>query len=314
MKKVEAPIKRGGSKKRARRQNLLFFAYISPWLTGFAAFTILPMVLSLIFSFTSVSMATVTSKPWEFVGLQNYIRIFTEDENFHQALLNTFAYAFIKVFLMVAFALLVSLLLNAKILGRKVFRIMIYLPAIIPSVSVALLWKLIFTGGEFNIANYLLSYLGIQPVNFFGNGVSAMGTLIFVGIWSGLGPNMLVLLAALQNVPKDLIEAAELDGANAFQRFFHITIPCITPALVFSILTGLIGSLQTYVESKLLTGGGPGISTTTTSMLIVGNAFKTIGNKTLGYASAQGWIVFAITFVLTLVYFLYRHKKEKVDK
>lgn len=280
-----------------------FFLYISPWLIGFALFTILPLVLSLIFSFTNVSMATVISDPWEFIGLKNYISIFTQDDDFKRAIFNTFVFASIKVAFLVLFALLIAMLLNTPIIGRKIFRVMIYLPAIIPAVSVALLWRLIFTGGEFNVANYLLSYLGFQRVNFFGNGVSSMGVVIFVSIWGGLGPTMLILLAALQDIPKDIQEAALLDGANAFQRFIHITLPTIYPAIFFSIVTGLIGSLQEYTETKLLTEGGPGNATLTMSMSIVSNAFKTIGNKTLGYASAQGWVVFLLTFILTLIYF-----------
>jgi multiple sugar transport system permease protein len=280
-----------------------FFLYISPWLIGFALFTILPLALSFIFSFTNVSMATVISDPWEFIGLKNYISIFTQDDDFKRAILNTFVFASIKVAFLVLFALLIAMLLNTPIVGRKIFRVMIYLPAIIPAVSVALLWRLIFTGGEFNVANYLLSYLGFQRVNFFGNGVSSMGVVIFVSIWGGLGPTMLILLAALQDIPKDIQEAALLDGANAFQRFLHITLPTIYPAIFFSIVTGLIGSLQEYTETKLLTEGGPGNATLTMSMSIVGNAFKTIGNKTLGYASAQGWVVFLLTFILTLIYF-----------
>lgn len=298
-----------------RRRILSFFAYISPWLIGFAAFTIIPMVLSLIYSFTNVKMATVNSQPLQSVGFQNYIRIFTEDDNFRRAILNTLVYSFIKVALLVVIAVLVALLLDRGIPGRKIFRVMIYLPAVIPVVGVALLWKLIFTGGEFNVVNYFLSYLGLAPVNFFGDGVSAMGTIIFIGIWSGLGPTMLIVLAAIQGIPKDYMEAAELDGANAIQRLFYIILPSISKTLVFVILTSLISSLQTYAEVKLLTEGGPGNSTMTMSMLIVSNAFKTLGNKTLGYACAQGWLVFAMTFIFGVAYVkLSSNNESKRDK
>ncbi len=288
-----------------------FFMYISPWLIGFACFTIVPMVLSMIYSFTDVKMATVNSSKLNFINFRNYIYIFTEDKDFQRAILNTLAYAFIKVGLLVIFALLLALLLNRKVFGRKIFRVLIYLPAVIPVVSVSLLWKLIFTGGENNVANYFLSYLGLAPVNFFGNATSAMGTIIFVGIWSGLGPTMLILLAAIQGVSSDLLEASELDGANAFHRLIYIIIPTISKALVFVVLTSLISSLQAYAEVKLLTEGGPGNATTTMSLLIVANAFKTLGNKTLGYACAQGWVVFLMTFVFGLVYVLLSTKKEK---
>ncbi len=288
-----------------------FFIYISPWLIGFACFTIVPMVLSMIYSFTDVKMATVNSSKLNFINFRNYIYIFTEDKDFQRAILNTLTYAFVKVGLLVIFALLLALLLNRKVFGRKVFRVLIYLPAVIPVVSVSLLWKLIFTGGENNVANYFLSYLGLAPVNFFGNATSAMGTIIFVGIWSGLGPTMLILLAAIQGVSSDLLEASELDGANAFHRLIYIIIPTISKALVFVVLTSLISSLQAYAEVKLLTEGGPGNATTTMSLLIVANAFKTLGNKTLGYACAQGWVVFLMTFVFGLVYVLLSTKKEK---
>lgn len=301
-----------GRKERENRQK--FFLYISPWLIGLVAFTVVPLILSIIYSFTNTSMATVNSEPLEFVGFQNYINIFTLDTDFQQAILNTFIYAIVKVALIVVLALLFALILNRKIFGRNTFRILIYLPAVIPVVSVSLLWKLIFTGGEFNIANYLLSYLGLAPVNFFGDGASAMATVIFVGVWSGLGPTMLIILAAIQGVSQELLEAAELDGANGFQRLIHIIIPSISNAMVFVILTSMISSLQAYAEVELLTGGGPGNSTTTMSLLIVKNAFKTIGNKTLGYACAQGWIVFLLTFGLSLIYVLKSTKKDKTAR
>lgn len=296
--------------KHERKKTARFFAYISPWLIGFTAFTVFPMVLSMIYSLTDVKMATANSQPLNFVGLRNYIRIFTEDENFRQAIWNTLVYSFVKVAFLLVFAVLIALLLDRKIIGRKAFRVMIYLPAVIPVVSVALLWKLIFTGGEFNVVNFFLSYLGLEPVNFFGTGTSAMGTIIFIGIWSGLGPTMLVVLAAIQGVPKDYLEAAELDGANAMRRLVHIILPCISKTLVFVILTSLISALQTYAEVKLLTEGGPGNSTVTISMLIVTNAFKTLGNKTLGYACAQGWLLFAMTLVFGVTYVKLSSNKE----
>lgn len=299
-------------REKVNRKN--FFLYISPWLIGLSAFTIFPMILSIIYSFTDVKMATVKSEPLNFIGFKNYLNIFTIDDNFKVAIFNTFTYALIKVSLLVIFAILFALLLNSKIVGKKIFRVMIYLPSVIPVVSVSLLWKLIFTGNEANIINYFLSYLGIAPVNFFGNGVSAMGTIIFVGIWSGLGPTMLIVLAAIQGVDKELLEASELDGANAWHRLINIIIPTISKALIFVILTSLISSLQAYAEVKLLTNGGPGNQTMTMSLLIVNNAFKTMGNKTLGYACAQGWIVFVLTFGFALVYVILSNKNERENK
>lgn len=297
-----------------KRKTALFFAYISPWLIGLTCFTIIPIAISFILSFTSVSMMNFSTDPREFVGIDNYIRIFTEDTNFHRALLNTFVYAFTKVFLLTFIALLIALLLNKKIIGRKVYRVLIYLPSIIPVVSVALLWKMIFTGNEQNIISYVLSFIGVKPINFFGSEFSSMATIIFIGIWNGLGPTMLILLAGIQGIDNDIIEASELDGVNVWQKFIHIILPNLYPTLFFVILTGLISSLQAYAEIKLLTNGGPGIATLTTSMLIYDNAFKSIGNKTLGYASTQGWIVFVLTLILTIIYMSANNSKEKKDK
>ncbi len=300
--------------RKERENRIKFFTYISPWLIGLTLFTIVPMFLSIVYSLTDVKMTNVNSEPLNFIGLNNFIYIFTEDKDFQQAILNTFIYAIVKVALIVVLSLLFALILNRKIFGRKTFRVMLYLPAVIPVVSVSLLWKLIFTGGEFNVANYFLSYLGIAPVNFFANGPSAMGTLIFVGVWSGLGPTMLIILAAIQGVNQELIEAAQLDGANGFQRLIHIIIPSISKAMVFVILTSMISALQAYAEVDLLTAGGPGNSTMTMSLLIVQNAFKTLGKKTLGYACAQGWVVFLLTFGIALIYVIMSTKKEKEER
>ena len=297
-----------------KRKTMLFFAYISPWLIGLLCFTVIPIVISFILSFTNVSMMNFSTDPWEFVGIDNYIDILTEDTYFQRAILNTFVYAFVKVFLLTFIALLIALLLNKKIVGRKVYRILIYLPSVIPVVSVAMLWKMIFTGNEQNIISFALSFLGIQPINFFGSEFSSMSTIIFIGIWNGLGPTMLILLAGIQGIDSEIVEASELDGVNVFQKLFHIVLPSLYPTLFFVILTGLISSLQAYAEVKLLTNGGPGISTLTTSLLIVQNAFNSIGKKTLGYASAQGWIIFVLTLVLTLIYMTANNAKEKKDK
>lgn len=302
-KKIRKPL------TRKARRTLTFFAFISPWLIGFTAFTIVPMIMSLIYSFTDVSMATVQDE-LSFLGFDNFIYIFTKDDDFKRAILNTFVFAGVKVLLLTVFSLLFALLLNAKIIGRKVFRVLIYLPSIIPIVSVSLLWKLLFSGEQFNVINFFLSYLGLQPVNFLSSN-TAMGTIIFISIWSGLGPNMLIFLAAIQNVDTQLMEAAELDGAGPFRKFISVIVPAIKPVLFFVVLTSLIGSLQAYAEVELLTGGGPGVSTLTMSMSIVNNAFKTIGIKTLGYACAQGWIVFLLTFVLTLIYIIRQNKALK---
>lgn len=292
---------------RERENRKKFFLYISPWLIGLVAFTVVPLILSIVYSFTNTTMATVNSEPLEFIGFNNYIYIFTKDTLFQEAIKTTFIYAIVKVVLIVVLALVFALILNRKIFGRKTFRVLIYLPAVIPVVSISLLWKLIFLG-EDNVANYFLSFLGLAPVEFFADQASSLATIIFIGVWGGLGPTMLIILAAIQGVNPELLEAAELDGANGFQRIIHIVIPSISNAMVFVILTSMISALQAYAEVELLTGGAN--STATMSLLIVKNAFEEIGSETLGYACAQGWVVFLITFGLSLIYVIKSSKKE----
>ena len=301
-------VKRGLSSKA--QKTIQFFAYISPWLLGFIGFTIVPLTLSLVYSFTDVSINTVNDG-FNFIGFENYATIFLDDADFLQSIYNTLIYTAAKVVLLVLLALLTAIMLNSKICARKVLRVLIYLPALIPAVSSAILWKLLFTNGTENVANFFLSYLGLQPVNFFGEGSTSMGTLIFIGIWNGLGPTMIVFLAAIQGVEQDIMEASDLDGAGPFRKFIHIIIPSILPVMFFVVLTSVISAMQTYTEVKLLTGGGPGNSTITMSMSIVNNAFKSTGRKMLGYACAQGWVVFVFTFVLTLIYVWNMNRTQK---
>ena len=288
--------------KLKRQENRNFYLYISPWLIGLTLFTVIPLLMSLYFSFTNVVMSSALDGTHKFIFFDNYVRIFTKDHDFITSIGNTFIYTFFKVLFTTIFALLFALIFNSSIFAKKLDRVLVYLPAIIPVVSVALLWQMLFTGGEANIMNYFLSKIGFKPTNFFGSNSSAMATVIFVGVWSGIGPSMLIFLAALQNVPSDLLEAATIDGAGPIRKFFNIILPMISSSIFFVALTGVIGGLQAYAEIKLLTNGGPGIATTTMNMLIVNNAFNTLGNKTLGYASAQGWVVFAITLIFTIIF------------
>ncbi len=301
-KKKETPkVPKTGS---FQRQNVkLFFLYVSPWIIGFAAFTIVPMIFSLMFSFTNVVFSTATTKPMNVVGFKNFAKVF-EDTAFLTSIGNTFLMAILKVVLLTICSLLIAVLLNQKIPGKKVWRVFVYLPSVIPVVSCAMLWELMFKGlgSSQNIVSYALSLIGINNVAFLEDPFLSKMVIVFIGVWGGLGPNMFIFLAALQGVPNDIIEASSLDGAGACRRFFSIVVPTIAPTVFFVSLTGMIGSLQMYAEVELLTGGGPGGATNTMNLLIVLNAFdSTPGGKTgMGYACAQAWIVFLIVLILTI--------------
>ncbi len=286
------------SSKQSMRSARNFYLYLSPWIITFLLFTIIPMGFSLVMSFTSAKITTLTTKGLEFIGFENYKKIFTIDQRFLRSIGNTLIYAFAKVSIGTVLALLLAILLNTKIPGRKIFRTMIYLPAVIPVVGSTLLWKMMIFQDR-NIVNYLLSAFNITSIDFLSPDM-VLGTVTAINIWGGLGPTMLILLAGLQNVPQDLIEAAELDGANAFVKFIKISLPMISPTIFFTVITGLIGAFQVYAEVKLLTGSMS--ETVTMAMMVVNNAFS-LDAFGMGYASAQGWVIFAMTLVFTAIFF-----------
>ncbi len=284
--------------KQALRSACNFYLFVSPWIIVFLLFTIIPMAFSLVMSFTSAKITTLTTRPLQFIGLENFTLIFTKDARFMRAIRNTLIYAFSRVFFGTLLALLIALLLNTKIRGRKVFRTLIYSPAVIPIVGATLLWKLMIFQDR-SIINYILSLFGLADVNFLSPRL-ALGTVTAINIWSGLGPSMLILLAGLQDVPQDLLDAADLDGASSFMKFRKIVLPMLSPSLFFVIITGLIGAFQVYAEVKLLTGSSS--ETVTMADQVVSNAFA-LDAYGIGYASAQGWIVFLITMVFTMIFF-----------
>ncbi|MDG0888973.1 carbohydrate ABC transporter permease [Paracholeplasma manati] len=290
--------------KRSTRQRINFYLFVSPWILGFCIFSILPMLTSLYYSFTKITVLGLGRRNPEWIGMGNYVAVFTDDNVFIRSIQNTFIFSFGRVFLGIIVALLVALLMNTKIPGKRIYRTLIYLPAIIPIVGSAILWKQLFST-DFSLFNYFLSIIGIPPVEWLSYD-NAMGSIIFMSIWSGLGPTMIILLAALQNVPRELIEAAKVDGANTVIRFRHITIPMVSPTIVYLLVTGFISALQAYAEMDLLTGGGPGNVTTTMAMNVVFNAFDGRG---MGYASAQAWVIFAIILVFSIFFFKIINKR-----
>lgn len=285
--------------KRKTKEHFTFYGFISPWIIGFSLFTLVPMCLSLFYSFTKVTVLRL-SKPPKFVFLDNYISIFTKDADFMKSIANTFYYSFFRVFIGVFIALLISILFNREMKGKRLFRTLTYLPSVLPIVGSALLWQLLFSN-DLSLFNYFFDLVGIPRVAWLSYD-NAMNSVILMSVWCSIGPTMTVLIAAMQGVPAELQEAVDIDGGNAWHKFVYITLPIISPTLLYVIVTGFIGALQSYAEMKLLTGGGPGNSTTTMSMLVVNNAFTDDGLG-MGYASAEAWVIFIITLVFTAVFF-----------
>ena len=270
------------------------YIYILPWMIGFLIFQLYPLVASFIYSFTDYS---ITNTP-KFIGIANYIEIFTKDHNFFQSLKVTFQYVFLAVPLKVGFALLVAVILSQKLRGINWYRTAYYIPSIFGgSVAVSILWRFLFM--ENGLINQIFGTVGLPPVKWLSSPKIALYTLILLNVWQ-FGSSMVLFLAALKQAPEDLYEAARIDGAGRIQIFTRITLPLISPVLFFNILMQMINGFQDFTGSFVITGGGPLQSTLMYALKLYNDAFT---HFKMGYASALSWILFAIIFVITIVFF-----------
>jgi multiple sugar transport system permease protein len=278
----------------ARREAITAYLLISPWLIGFVVFTLGPMLASLIFSFTDYSIV----KPTHFLGLQNYITMLFNDYRFWHSLKVTLTYAIFAIPLGLALGLGLALLLNAKIPAIAAWRTIYYTPSVVSGVAVAILWAYLFNP-QYGVINWLLSLVGIKGPGWLTSPQWALPALIIMSLW-GVGGGMIIYLAGLQGIPTTFYEAAEVDGANAVQKFFNITLPMITPVLFYNLIIGIIGTFQIFTSVYVMTQGGPVESTLFYNLNLYNNAFR---YQAMGYASALAWALFAIVLVLTLLVF-----------
>jgi multiple sugar transport system permease protein len=281
----------GAAMTRGERQNLgLGLLFISPWIVGFLVFTLYPMAASVFYSFCDYD---VLSKPvW--IGLLNYRDMFT-DEVFWKSLYNTIYYVAFALPLGLLIAITMAILLNNNVVLRPVFRTCFFLPSLVPIVAVSMLWLWIFNG-SFGLLNYALGLLGLEGPNWLGNEAWTKPALVITTLW-GAGGSMVIYLAALQDVPRELYESAEIDGASAWHKIRHITLPLITPVIYFNLVMGIIGSLQVFAGPYIMFGGsGPNRSALFYATYIYDNAFS---YNQMGYASAMAWVLFLIILGLT---------------
>ena len=279
---------------QAQLENIEGWLWISPWLAGLVLFTAGPILASLLLSFTSWDIV----RPARWVGLDNYRRLFFADPDFRQALKVTVTYAAITLPLHMVCSVCLAVMLNLKLRGMNVYRTLFYLPAVLPAVSVTLLWVWIFNP-EFGIINWVLSLVGIAGPMWFQSRIWALPALMIMSFW-GIGGGAIIYLAGLQNIPPHLYEAAQIDGANSWRSFWAITLPLLTPTLFFTLVMGLIGSFQAFVESYVATGGGPMKSTLFYMLYLYQTAFQSFR---MGYGSALAWVLTIIILACTLVVF-----------
>lgn len=268
--------------------------FISPWLLGFFGFIVVPMVISLYLGFTDYNL--ISSPVW--IGARNFIRMFTEDDLIPKSLGVTFRYVFFTVPLRLAFALGVALLLSQKRRGLTLYRVIYYLPSILGgSVAVAIVWRMIFgSRGPFSA---LIEIFTGSSYSIIGNPRGGLVAIVVLSIWQ-FGSSMLIFLAGIKNIPDHYYQAAVIDGAGRFRKFFHITIPLLTPVILFNLIMQTIGGFRMFTQAYIVTEGGPMNNTMVYSLYLFRRAFA---YNEMGYASAMAWVLLMIIAVITVFFF-----------
>lgn len=286
-------------RKLFRRADLEGYAFISPWLIGFLLLAAGPMIASAFISFTSWTMLS----PPIWVGLKNYEMILNDDPLVPLSLWNTAYYVLFSVPLGLLLSLCLAMLLDRRLRGMSIFRTLFFLPSITNMVAISVLWIWIFNP-EYGLINAALEQFGIVGPMWLQSEEWSKPALVIMSLW-GIGGTMIIFLAALQGIPEELYEAADLDGANSVRRFIHITLPMISPAMFFNLIIGVIGSFQVFTQAFVMTGGaqpgsegGPNNSTLFFVLYLYKKAFQEFR---MGYASALAWILFLVILVFTLI-------------
>ncbi len=281
----------GKSSPTTRRNRRLGLLFTAPWLIGFAIFTIYPFAASIVLSFTQYSVLS----PPKFIGWSNYLDLF-RDPLFWTSMYNTFYFAAFSVPLGAIIGVLLALLLNQDVKGLPVYRTVYYLPSIVPVVASAIVWMWLLNP-YYGIINAILERFGIPGPGWIADPAWSKPALIIMSLW-GVGNSTLIYLAGLQDVPVSLYESADLDGAQAWHKTIYITIPMITPTILFNVVMGLINAFQYFTQAYIMTNGGPADSTLFYSLYLYNNSFRYFK---MGYASAQAWLLFIIIMFFTLL-------------
>jgi multiple sugar transport system permease protein len=276
-----------------RRDAFWGYVFLAPFIVGFFLWQAYPLLLSLYYSFTDYDLL----QPESWIGLENYQEML-DDRLFWVSLVNTAIYTATSVAIFLFFSLGGALLLNAKARGINLFRLVVYLPSQLPLVASAFIFLWIFEP-TFGVANYVLQTLGLEPQLWLFDPVLAKPTLAIMGIW-GIGTGIIIFLAGLQSVPESLYDAAKVDGAGTLRQFWHVTLPMVSPVILFSLIISIIATFQVFDLAYIMTDGGPGTETLFYVLYIFRNGFEFLK---MGYASALAWVLFLIVLVLTFINF-----------
>lgn len=287
---------RNGKHLQRKSESRAAFLCLLPSVIGLVFLTYVPLVSVCVLGFFKWGKGAPDPV---FVGLENYIRLFTVDPYFRDSLKVTLYFSLLAVLGSMIYSLFIAILLNRKIPARGFFRAIFYLPYVLPAMAVYIGWSWLYES-NFGLFNYILSTLGFQKVKFIADSSLVGPSLALIAVW--LSGNLIVIfLAGLQNVPQVYHDAAEIDGANGFQRFLHVTIPCMTPIIFYNLLMALITNMQIVTPALALTNGGPGNASTYITYLMYRYAF--VSNQ-LGYAGAISFVFFIIIALLTIVLFV----------
>jgi multiple sugar transport system permease protein len=281
--------------RRVVKTHLAGYLFLLPWFVGLLAFTIGPMLASLYYSFTSYDLLS----PPHWIGVDNYVQMFTQDARYLTSLKVTLLYVFVSVPLKLAFALLIAVLLSKGLRALGIYRAVYYVPSLLGgSVAIAILWKRIF--GISGIVNQGLSLLGVTDLqNWVSTPNTAMETLVLLAIWQ-FGSPMLIFIAGLKQIPSELYDAARVDGAGWVSQFFRITVPLLTPLIFFNLILQMIGAFQVFTAALIITNGGPADATLFYTLYLYQQGF---GNYQMGYASAMAWVLMVIIMGFTATTF-----------
>lgn len=291
----------GASSNLRLAEALWAYVFLLPWLGGLVLFWAGPIVASFIFSFTKYDVLSAPS----FIGFANYTDALFTDSLFWPSLGRTFTFSFAVIPISLAGSLILALLLNRGLTGTNIYRTLFFLPSLTPAVAAALLWQWVLhpAVGPLNVA---LDAIGIEGPGWLTSADWALPSLVMISLWNSIGSNrMLIFLAALQGVPEQLLEAAQIDGAGTWAKFRHVTLPMISPSILFNLVMGVIGALQVFVSAFVTTAGGPSYATWFFALHIYNQAFKYFR---MGYGSALAWMFVVILLVFTYLQMNYSRR------
>lgn len=283
-------------RKRNRRRLLNGLLFTSPWIIGLLAFYVYPILASLYYSFTSYNVF----EPPKWVGTANYVTLLTSDDSFRTCAYNSVVYALMAIPSALVVGVIIAFLLNAKIAGVSFYRALYFLPVLVPAVASAVIWQWVLNP-RFGVVNALLGTFGLPGLGWLTDPQLSKPSLALINVW-GVGQSVVIYLASLQDVPRDLLDAAQVDGANNLQRIWYVSVPFITPVIFYNLIMGTIGAFQVFTLPFVITGGdgSPAQSLLFYAMYLYRQAFVLLA---MGRASAMAWMLFAVVLAATLLIF-----------